>query len=119
MRAAAGSNPQLAWLCKDIDQHFPAHHRKGLDVGVDRAVRRPSPSPAEPALLARLAILGFVRHGTRLDAHCQPHLAVERLVANEGWVAGPVKAVAAGGGGRRPAFIGPATRPYSATEVDG
>jgi hypothetical protein len=39
-------------------------------------------------------------------------------VANDGWVAGPVKAVSRGGG-RRPAFTGPATQPYSATEVDG
>ena len=49
----------------------------------------------------------------------QPLLAVERLVANDGWVASRVKAVSRRGGGRRPAFTGLATQPYSTTEVDG
>jgi hypothetical protein len=50
----------------------------------------------------------------------QPLFAVELLVANDGWVPGPVKAVSRRRRGRRPAFTGPATtQPYSATEVDG
>ena len=49
----------------------------------------------------------------------QPLLAVERLVANDGWVASRVKAVSRRRRGPRPAFTGLATQPYSATEVDG
>ena len=48
----------------------------------------------------------------------QPLLAVELLVANDGWVAGPVKAVSRRRRGPRPP-LGPAIQPYSATEVDG
>ena len=47
-------------------------------------------------------------------------LAVERLVANDGWVTSRVKAVSRRRRGpRRPAFTGLATQPYSTTEVDG
>jgi hypothetical protein len=53
-------------------------------------------------------------------ARLQPLLAIERLVANEGWVASPVKAVSRRRRGPQARlYRALATRPYSATEVDG
>jgi hypothetical protein len=63
------------------------------------------------------------RHGARnaisidLSVGTPTQVAIEFLAANDGWIASPVKAVRRRG--RRPAFTGLATQPYSATEVDG